>query len=204
MTTDVPVSMWDKRFSERVYVYGTSPNDFLRDAIGSLPKGKVLCLADGEGRNGVYLAQQGNEVTSVDISSVGLQKARDLAGNRGVSIRTIVADLHTFDMGQNQWDLIVSIFCHLPAPIRRCVHKRITKGLKPGGIFLLEAYTPAQIAFGTGGPRTEDLLMTLSDLQADLCGLELLHACELERDIHEGLLHNGKSSVVQVIARKSF
>ena len=194
--------MWDQRFSQRVYVYGTCPNDFLRDAIANKPKGKVLCLADGEGRNGVYLAQQGHEVTSVDISSAGLQKARDLANKRGVSIQTIVADLHIFDMGQNQWDAIVSIFCHLPTPTRLAVHKRVIKGLKPGGLFLLEAYTPAQIALGTGGPRAEDLLMTLSDLQAELCGMELVHACELERDIHEGILHNGRSSVVQVIARK--
>jgi SAM-dependent methyltransferase len=196
-------NQWDERYATDEYVYGTQPNDFVRDHVTSLPPGgRVLCLADGEGRNGVFLAQQSMNVTSVDQSSVGLAKASALAEQRGVSISTAVADLASYDLGTEQWDAIVSVFCHLPPDLRRSVHQRAVQALRPGGVFLLEAYTPQQLTFRTGGPPTVELLMTSSSLTEELEGLDMLLNHEITRDIHEGRLHDGPSAVVQVLARK--
>ena len=198
----IPVSMWDQRYSRSDFVYGTEPNDFLKSFSNLIPSRQVLCLGDGEGRNGVYLAQQGFEVTSVDCSAVGLNKARMLADQRGVTIQTQVADLENYQIGQNKWDAVVSIFCHLPVVTRCAVHQQVVAGLRPGGLFILEAYTPDQVHLNTGGPRTVDLMVTLSALKSELSGLEFDHAIELTREIHEGVLHDGLSAVVQLIARK--
>ncbi len=194
--------MWDERYSQAEYVYGKNPNDFLVNVIQQIPKGRVLCLADGEGRNGVYLAQQGCQVTAVDGSSVGLEKSRKLAVERSVEIETIVADLAEFPIQPNSWDAIVSIFCHLPPTVRAHVHRQVISGLRSGGVFVLEAYTPRQLQFKTGGPPTAELTMELLTLQQELEGLEFKHAVELERDIQEGLFHQGRSAVVQVLAVK--
>jgi len=195
--------MWNERYSQADYVYGKNPNDFLVDVIQQIPRGRVLCLADGEGRNGVYLAQQGCQVTAVDGSSVGLEKARKLAAERSVKIETIVADLAEFPIQPNSWDAIVSIFCHLPPTIRAHVHRQVVSGLRSGGVFVLEAYTPRQLQFKTGGPPTAELTMELTTLQEELDGLKFNYAAEVERDIQEGLFHRGRSSVVQVVAVKA-
>jgi SAM-dependent methyltransferase len=160
----------------------------------------VLCLAEGEGRNAVFLAQQGFRPVAVDQSGVGLKKAAQLAAERGVRIETVVADLDGYRIEPGRWDGIVSIWCHLPAVLRTAVHRQVVGGLKIGGVFLLEAYTPAQLRYGTGGPRTADLLPTLADLRKELEGLELAHAIERERSVHEGGGHTGLSAVVQLVA----
>ena len=196
------VNMWDQRFAQDAYVYGREPNEFLKKSCRELKTGRVLCLADGEGRNGVYLAEQGHAVTSVDASSVGLDKANKLASERGVKINTIIADLEDFNIECEDWDAIVSIFFHLSIPVRRILHKKVVRGLRPGGVFILEAYTPDQIEFGTGGPRTTDLLMNLDALKSELNGLVFDHAQEIKREIIEGTLHTGMSAVVQVVASK--
>ena len=192
--------MWDERYSEDEYAFGTEPNDFLRSVLRLLPDGKALCLGDGEGRNGVWLAEQGLAVTSVDASGVGLGKARALAHQRGVAIATVHMDLADFIIERGAWDVIVSIFCHLPPPLRQRVHRDVVAGLRPGGMFVLEAYTPEQIVFGTGGPPTAELTMNLDALRQELAGLKLLRAEEMEREVHEGRYHNGRSAVVQVLA----
>lgn len=194
--------MWDKRYSGDGFAYGTEPNDFLVSMIDSLPPGKVLCLGEGEGRNAAWLAKQGRTVTAVDLSSVGLEKAKRLAGAMGVEITTVQADLAEFEIGKERWDAVVSVFCHLPAGLRRDVHQRCTEGLRPGGVMLLEAFTPGQLAFGTGGPGNVAMMMDAETLQAELTPLEFVHLWEGERDIHEGAFHDGRSAVVQVLARK--
>ncbi len=195
--------MWNERYSQTEYAFGKQPNDFLVQVIHQIPTGRVLCLAEGEGRNAVYLAQQGCRVTAVDASPVGLEKARKLAAERSVEIETIVADLAEFPIQPDSWDAIVSIFCHLPPTIRAHVHRQVVTGLRSGGVFVLEAYTPRQLAFKTGGPPTAELTMELATLQQELKGLEFNHAVELERDIQEGLFHRGRSAVVQVVAVKA-
>lgn len=195
--------MWDKRYSSEEYVYGKQPNDFLVSVIDQIPMGRVLCLAEGEGRNAVYLAKQGYEVLAVDSSSVGLAKARKLADEQGVEIQTQHMDLADFDITPDYWDAIVSIFCHVPPDIRSRLHQKVVAGLKPGGVLVLEAYTPKQIEMGTGGPPVAELTMSLVALESELNGLEFAHALECERDVIEGLFHTGRGAVVQLLARKS-
>lgn len=195
--------MWNERYSDPDYVYGTQPNGFLKTMASRIPAGRVLCLAEGEGRNAVFLAERGFEVVGVDQSSVGLQKAQRLATSRGVKIQTVEADLADYEIKPGAWSGIVSIFCHLPPAIRSRVHRRVIEGLQSGGVFVLEAYTPAQLNFKTGGPSSVELLMTLDQLKDELAGLEFEHAAELERDIVEGKFHTGRGAVVQVVARKA-
>jgi SAM-dependent methyltransferase len=194
--------MWDERYSSKDYVYGTAPNDFLRSVADRIPKGRILSLGEGEGRNSVYLAACGFAVLGVDSSAVGLGKARKLAAERGVRIDTLVADLTGYNIQPDGWDGIVSIFCHLPSATRRVLHRNVVAGLRPGGAFVLEAYTPAQLQFGTGGPSSEDMLMTLKVLRIELQGLVFEHGAELERPVLEGRYHTGRAAVVQVLARR--
>lgn len=194
--------MWDERYSIAEYVYGKDPNAFLAENVHRLPMGKSLCLAEGEGRNAVFLAEHGHQVTAVDGSAVGLEKARALAAERGVSIETLVSDLSEYVISSESFDSIISIFCHVPRDIRGPLHRRVVEGLKPGGVLILEAYRPAQLKMGTGGPPVEGLMMALADVRLELSGLEFILAQETEREIREGRAHTGHGAVVQVIARK--
>ncbi len=194
--------MWDQRYSSEAYAYGTEPNDFLVDMFEKVPAGKVLCLAEGEGRNAVWLAQQGRDVTAVDASEVGLEKARRLAEARGVTITMVHSDIEDFEIEPQCWDAIVSIFCHLPPALRRRMHRHCVEGLQPDGIMLLEAYTPQQLEYKTGGPTMADMLMDAELVRVELAGLEFLHLQECVREVHEGEFHNGEGAVVQALARK--
>jgi SAM-dependent methyltransferase len=194
--------MWDERYSQRDYVYGTEPNGFLAAAAHHIPPGPVLSLGEGEGRNAVYLAGLGYRVVAVDQSVVGLAKAQKLANDHGLTVETICADLESFAIEPAAWAGIVSIFCHLPKRIRVPLYKAVVKGLQPGGVLVLENYTAKQIGRGTGGPQDPDMMPSLQDLMIELAGLRFIHACELERDIREGLYHTGVASVAQVVAVK--
>ncbi|MGZ3460066.1 MAG: class I SAM-dependent methyltransferase [Archangium sp.] len=197
-------TQWDARFSAEEYVYGTKPNDFLVESTPSLPPppARVLSLAEGEGRNGVYLAERGYQVTGVDASAVGLRKAERLAAQRGVRLETVVSNLADYVLAPGAWDAVISIFCHLPMPLRRQVHRAVVEGLRPGGVLILEAYTPAQLSFRTGGPPVRELLYRAEELREDFAGLELSVLREVERDVVEGSLHRGHAAVVQVLGRK--
>ena len=197
-----PFYMWELRYRTETYLFGTDPNEFLRSSLPSLPAGTVLCLAEGEGRNAVFLAENGYEVHSVDLSETGVAKTLRLAESRGVQVDAVVGDLGEFDIGADRWDLIVSIFAHMAPADRRQLHRRVVAALKPAGMFLLEAYTPLQVGRGTGGPSTPETTMTLDALRQELAGLEFVHAEELEREVMEGPGHTGTGAVVQVIARK--
>jgi len=192
--------MWDERYSAEEYAYGTNPNNFLEANVSSIPKGKVLSLAEGEGRNAVFLAKQGYSVTAVDSSLVGLNKARKLAEENGVIVEFIHTDLAEYDLGENKWDGIVSIFCPLPSSIRKQLHKKVEAALKRNGVFLLEAYTPAQLKYGTGGGNSVDVMQSKESLSLELAGLKFKHLIEQERDVVEGIYHTGIGAVVQVIA----
>jgi SAM-dependent methyltransferase len=194
--------MWDERYSSDEYAYGTAPNDFLKQNFDQIPKRKVLSLAEGEGRNAVFLAQRGYSVTAVDGSIVGLDKARRLAAANGVVVEFVHADLAVYDLGENQWDGIVSIFCPLPSVVRKELYERLKVALKPRGVFLLEAYTPDQLQHDTGGGKSVDVLQTEESLRLELAGLKFIHLMELERDIREGTYHTGVGAVVQAIARR--
>lgn len=194
--------MWNKRYAGETYAYGIQPNDFLRDKAKSLPVGNTLCLGEGEGRNAVFLAGLGHRVTALDSSEVGLGKARRLAADNDVSIDTIHSDLTEYDLEPGRWDCIVAIFCHLPPDLRRKVHGQIAAALRPVGRFILEAYTPDQLRYGSGGPPNEAMMMDVATLQDELAELEFEIAREVVRDIQEGEFHNSIGAVVQLVARK--
>ena len=194
--------MWDERYSDVEYAYGKIANDFLQQVVTQIPPGRVLCLAEGEGRNAVFLAKQGYDVVAVDASEVGLKKAQALASESGVKIETIHADLKDFDIEPDTWQGIVSIFCHVPPQIRTRLHKQVVNGLVKGGVLILEAYTPEQLKLGTGGPQVADLTMTLDALKSEFSVLDLVYGKELNRDVIEGKYHTGKGAVVQFIGIK--
>ena len=193
---------WDDRYGTAEYLYGTEPSDFLAERYSALPAGgEILCLADGEGRNGVFLATQGLRVTGVDSSAVGLEKARRLAAERGVSLDTVVADLADWELGEERWDGVVSIWAHLPAPLRATLHPRIARALRSGGILLLEHYHPRQLAYGTGGPPDPTMMLTLDELFAAFPAWVRLHAFEGERVVVEGTQKVRPGVVVKPVSK---
>jgi SAM-dependent methyltransferase len=194
--------MWDERYCAEEYAYGTKPNEFLEENVNQIPQGKVLSLAEGEGRNAVFLAKRGYSVTAVDASLVGLNKARKLAAENGVVVEFVHADLADYDLGENKWDGIVSIFCPLPSSLRKQLYKKVEAGLKRNGVFLLEAYTPDQLKHGTGGGNSADVMQSKESLSLELAGLKFRHLVELERDVREGIYHTGLGAVVQAIAAR--
>lgn len=194
--------MWNKFFDREDYAYGTEPNAFLKSVYDYLPAGKVLSLAEGEGRNAVWLAEQGRQVTGIDSSHVGLAKARKLAAERGVEIETINADLAEFKIASESVDVIVLIFCHLPPKLRKAVHSACVAALRPGGAIVLEAYTPAQLENKTGGPKSVEMMMTANALRSEFAGLTFEILQETTREVHEGQFHTGTGAVVQMLARK--
>lgn len=196
------MNKWDERFDTPEYVYGTAPNQFLAETHTNIPKGPVLCLGEGEGRNAAFLAENGFEVTAVDFSSVGLKKAAELAAVRGFSIETVHEDLADYTIEPGRWNGIVSIFCHLPPSLRARVHRGVVAGLRPGGVFILEGYSPRQLEYRTGGPPTLELLMDLGTIKTELDGLVFKRAVELIREVREGVLHQGDGSVIQILGVK--
>lgn len=193
---------WDERYGVEGYAFGDQPNDFLVEVAPMLVKGDTLMLGDGEGRNGVWMAQQGHRIVTVDLSAVGVAKAMDLAMQRGVSIDARVGDLDSFDMGQEQWENIVSIFCHEPSELRRRVHANVKTALRPGGRFVLESYNAANIGRGVGGPQSDDITVELSELESDFADWAWEIHREVDRSIVEGNFHSGRSSTVQFVAVK--
>ena len=201
MSVDRSAGMWNERYSSDGYVYGREPNDFLKSMTPAIPAGgRVLCLADGEGRNGVFLATLGFEVTTIDQSPRGVEKARRFASDSGVELDARVGDLAITDLGKQQWDAIVSIFAHMPPSIRAQVHDNIATALAPAGRLILEAYTPGQIGRGTGGPKVPELTMTLEGLREELTAMEIVSGRQTVRSVTEGPGHTGDGAVVQVIA----
>ena len=194
---------WDARYGQDEFFYGTAPNTFLEEVAPRLPAGaEILCLAEGEGRNAVFLASLGHRVTAVDGSAVGLAKAARLAASRGTAIETVVADLETWDLGDARWDAVVSIWCHGPPAFRAGLHPKIARALRPGGVLILEHYHPSQVGRGTGGPPDPTWMPTLEELRASFPGWAEEHAVERERDVREGAGHAGPSAVVQVVLRR--
>ena len=195
---------WNERYSGDELAYGEAPNDFLSSMADRLPSsGRALDIGAGEGRNALFLAARGLNVLAVDQSEVGMRKAQRLAQERGLALRTQAVDLQHFDAEADSFDVISSIFVHLPEELRAAVYRRVGTWLKPGGMFLLEAYAPDQIERGTGGPKDPSLLASLEVLLNELDGLEIEHQAALVRNVSEGRFHTGEASVVQVLARKT-
>ncbi len=193
--------MWNERYGSDDFAYGTEPNSFLVENA-KLLTGPVLSLAEGEGRNAVFLASLGLEVLGVDGSEVGLAKAHKLADSKGVAIRTEVADLATYEPPANAYGSVVSISAHLPSDVRRRLYPLVEQCLKPGGIILFEAYSKSQLSRNTGGPKDPDMLMSAVNIQKEFPNCEALLCQEIEREVVEGEFHTGLASVVQFIGKK--
>jgi len=199
-------TFWDQRYAGDSLAYGEAPNQFLVSMAAALPgRGQALDIGAGEGRNALFLASLGLDVLAVDQSEVGMQKAQRLARERGLKLRTQAVDLREFDAQKESLDVVSSIFVHLPSELRAAVHARVGSWLKPGGVFVLEAYAPEQIERGTGGPKDPAMLAPLEVLVGELVGgggLTIEHQAALSRNVSEGQFHTGEASVVQILARK--
>lgn len=195
---------WNERYAQAGYVYGKEPNGFLSSFSLDPKKGKkILCLAEGEGRNAVYLASLGFDVLAVDQSEVGLGKAMKLAAEQGTSIRIQVADLSTYEIEPGLYDGIVSIFAHFESKDRIFINKQVVKGLKKGGFLLLESYSTEQLAYKTGGPRSIEMLYSLEELEEDFgTSFDFSVKRKIEREILEGIYHTGTGSVIQAYGLK--
>jgi SAM-dependent methyltransferase len=201
-------SSWDDRYAGDDYLFGTEPNQFLvscRDRIGGadLTGTRVLCIADGEGRNSVWLAGQGCGVDAFDPSAVAVSKARRLAAERRVSVSFAVADADSWAWPEGAYDVIAAIFIQFAEPdLRRRIFDRIAHSLRPGGLLLLAGYTLDQLQYGTGGPRSPENLYTEEQVRAELAGFELEQVHAYHAPVEEGPGHSGMSALIDVIARR--
>jgi 2-polyprenyl-3-methyl-5-hydroxy-6-metoxy-1,4-benzoquinol methylase len=199
---------WDDRYDESGYAYGTTPNQFLTEQQYRLNPGmKTLVVGDGEGRNGVWLATQGLNVLSIDLSPIGLAKAQALANQHQVQIQTQCADLTTWNWVVAEYDLVVSIYVHFAPEVRPQIHRSMLKSLKPGGLIILEAFNLEQLQYqqdyNSGGPPIKEMLYQPEMLRQDFAGGEVLELTETITELHEGQYHDGKASVVRLVLQKN-
>jgi SAM-dependent methyltransferase len=195
---------WNKRFDTTDYIFGTQPNAFLQAQAGHYPvNGSALCVADGEGRNSVWLARQGLQVDAFDIAEVGVAKARTLAQEAGVDVHYAVADCQTWPWPAEHYDLVAAIFIQFAdPPMRTGLFANLARTLKPGGVLVLQGYTPRQLVYKTGGPPQVEHLYTEALLRDAFSAMELLDLRVYEDDLTEGQHHRGRSALVGLVARK--
>ncbi|OGT21437.1 MAG: SAM-dependent methyltransferase [Gallionellales bacterium RIFOXYB12_FULL_54_9] len=199
------MSVWNERYRGEEFHFGTEPNAFLVSQQARLQPGMTcLAVADGEGRNGVWLAEQGLQVLSVDNSSVAVEKARALGARRGVTMQIEQVDLTNWDWPENRFDIVAGIFIQYAPPVQRLQQfANIKRVLKPGGLLLLQGYTPRQLEYRTGGPSQVENLYTEALLRESFADMEILHLCEHDSVIEEGVGHSGMSALIDMVARKS-
>lgn len=201
MSSPTSGQFWDTAFGDlATYKYGQAPNAFLRSQVQHIPAGaRVLVPGDGEGRNGVWLAQQGFTVQTVDASAVGIAKAQQLAQARGVRIQAEQADFNDWSVAAQQYDAVVLTYVHLPPPLRRRLHAQLWQALKPGGVLILEGFHPRQLPLNSGGPKDEAMLFTLERLRPDFAGAQELLAEEVATELAEGPGHAGWAEVTRLV-----
>ena len=195
---------WNTRYDRQDYLFGEAPNAFLAAQIDRLTPGMTaLAVADGEGRNGVWLAEQGLTVTTTDIASRAIEKALALAERRGVALDAQLADLETWGWPQDAFDVVVAVFIQFAPPARRDqIFQRLKAAVKPGGLVLLEGYRPEQLAYGTGGPGQVENLYTEDLLRSAFTDFDILHLRSHDSDVSEGAGHCGRSALIDLIARR--
>lgn len=195
---------WEARYATGAYFFGTEPNAFLVGCAPLLPPGaRVLCVADGEGRNSVWLAQQGFAVDAFDGSPRGVEKARALAAAAGVDVGYAVADVDGYAWPEAAYDAVAAIFVQFAPPdMRRRLYAGCARALRPGGLLLLQGYRVEQLAYGTGGPRTPDHLYTEEQLRAELGAFRLQTLRAHDSELHEGEGHDGMSALVDVVGER--
>jgi len=199
--------IWDERYAGNNYIYGTESNRYLKEQLATLPAGRILLAGEGEGRNAVYAAGQGWQVSAFDISREGKKKAIQLADQKGVQIDYRVGELHDMDYEKEQFDVIALIFTHFPEEERAAIHKKLSEHLRPGGIIILEAFSKNHIHNqasnpNAGGPKERSMLITVEDLKNDFAGFEILELKETTQHLSEGSHHYGFSALVRFTGRK--
>jgi len=198
-----PRKMWDERFAQPEAVYGDGPNRFLREQASLWKPGAlVLVPGDGYGRNGLWLAQQGFQVQTVDLSPVGVARARKNANAAGVQVNIECADLAAWTWPVQKFDAVASIFLHLPPDVRPQIHASMLNALKPGGTLVLEAFSPEQLKYASGGPKQVDLLYTAELLRSDFAGADFAELAESVVELEEGRMHSGPGAVVRTVLRR--
>jgi len=197
------MNFWDDKFNIDEYLYGKEANSFLKEILMDLPKGKILFVCEGEGRNSVYAAKLGFEVFAFDSSSVGRDKALRLANDNDVNIEYDLRDALDIDYPENTFDYIVLIFAHFPSEIRQSIHHKLYNCLNNNGKIIMEAFNPKQLDFTSGGPKNIDMLYTKTLIQNDFPKLEILLLEEKQIILNEGDLHQGQAEVVRFIGKKS-
>jgi SAM-dependent methyltransferase len=195
---------WEGRYRAPEYAFGTEPNYFLASCKALLPRsGKALAVADGEGRNGIWLAEQGLDVLSIDFSPTAQQKARALAKQRGVAIAMAQADVHAWAYPEAAFDVVAEIFTQFSSPAERARKwAGMRKALKPGGLLIIQGYTPKQLQYGSGGPKQIENLYTRAMLDDAFGDMRDVIIVEEEREIFEGTSHGGMSAVINLTARR--
>ncbi len=196
-------TFWDQRYRDEAYAFGAEPNDWFRECLDGLPAGRLLLPGEGEGRNAVHAARRGWRVDAFDPSAHGQRKAGLLARRHGVEIDYRCCLLDEFSLEPERYDALGIIFLHLPSIQRTSAYRRLVGALKPGGVLIAELYSKEQLALGTGGPPDADKLYSLDCLKTDFADIDFDTARRCQREIQEGRLHQGPSSVIQLFGHKS-
>ena len=195
---------WDHRYDRPDYLFGTEPSLFLRNHAHLLKPGSdVLAIADGEGRNSIFMAQKGCQVVAMDSSAIGLEKARRLARENGVKVDFRQADLRAWQWEPATYDLVAAIFIQFADPALRAeIFEGMKKTVKPGGIIMLHGYTPKQVLYGTGGPPDPEMMYTSALLHQAFGDFEVIELNDYEAELQEGPGHSGRSALIDLIARR--
>ncbi|SEN97433.1 Methyltransferase domain-containing protein [Flavobacterium sp. CF108] len=199
---------WDNRYSSEEFAYGEEPNNYLKDQLEKLNSGSILFPAEGEGRNAIFAAKLGWNVSAFDISEEGKNKAIRLAENNNVSIDYQVGELETLDFQKEQFDAIALIYAHFPAEIKSAIHKHLDKLLNKNGIIIFEAFSKKHLEYlavneKVGGPKDIESLFSIEEIKSDFPNYEIIELEEKEIELNEGLFHNGKGSVIRFVGRKN-
>jgi len=193
---------WNERYNTEEYAYGEAPNEYVKQELSKLSPGKILFPAEGEGRNAVYAASRGWNVTAFDPSTEGKKKAELLASKHSVGIDYLISDYENCDFAKQSFDCLVLVYAHMPPALREMTHKKLTTFLKPGGKLILEGFSKKQINHNTGGPRNIDFLFSVDELQSDFSHFYELKFIEKEVFLNEGPFHQGVASVIRITGKK--
>lgn len=198
-------AMWNQRYAGEEFLFGEAPNDYLREQAAQLPtRGRALCVADGEGRNSVWLARRGLQVDAFDIAENGVAKARRLAKRHGVTVDFAVADGDALAWPEAVYDLVVAIFVQFADPaMRGRLFANMVRALKPGGLLVLQGYTPRQLQYRTGGPQRADHLYTEGLLREAFAALEIVDLRSYDAELREGRQHTGMSALIGMVGRRA-
>jgi 2-polyprenyl-3-methyl-5-hydroxy-6-metoxy-1,4-benzoquinol methylase len=199
-----PAGTWNRRFAGPDYLFGTAPNAWLREHAGLWQRGaRVLCVADGEGRNSVWLAARGMQVDAFDIAEAGVAKAQRLAAAQGAKVNFVVADCDAYAWQESAYDGVAAIFVQFADPAQRArLFSRMAASLKPGGTLLLQGYTPKQLDYRTGGPPVASHLYTQALLREAFAAMEIIELREYEAEVDEGSGHSGRSALIGLVAKR--